>query len=99
MSTFIVYHRMLDLISTAQNNEFEKSACSLYVFVHIAAVVMVLLCYLSWQLQGLAFSPWKLLCSQATGLYNDWKLCLWHVNDGAETLARPEETTHSCILS
>lgn len=37
-----------------------------------------------WQLEGLDFPLWKLLCSQATGPSNDGKLCLWHVNYGAK---------------
>ena len=40
----------------------------------------------AWQLKGLDFPPWKLLCSQATGPSNDGKLCLWHVNYGAKIL-------------
>lgn len=36
------------------------------------------------QLKGLDFPPWKLLSSQATGLSNDGKLCLWHVSYGAK---------------
>lgn len=47
-SAFIMYNRMLDMISATRRNEWAKWAClwSAY-FVHISAVVIVQLCYLS----------------------------------------------------
>lgn len=43
-----MYNRMLDMISTAQHNEWAKWACLLSAyFAHISAVVIVQLCYLS----------------------------------------------------
>lgn len=47
-SAFIMYYRILDMISATRRNEWAKWAClwSAY-FVHISAVVIVQLCYLS----------------------------------------------------